>query len=265
MSFSVLMSIYYKEKPEYLEVALKSLVDQTLRASEVILVEDGHISDDLRTVINKYRIVLNILSVPLPENVGLACALNEGLKYCKNELVARMDTDDYSVPNRFEKQVNFMLQNSHVSVSSGYIEEWNQDLTMKIAERVLPVDHASIIKFAKKRSPISHPAVIFRKSAILSVGGYPSIYPEDYPLWVKMLVNDHVFANIPEVLLLMRLGDALSVRRGKDFLKGEVATFGYLYDVGFINRFEFFSSIFARSFLRLSPLTVKKFLYKYFR
>jgi glycosyltransferase involved in cell wall biosynthesis len=105
------MSIYFKEKPEYLEACLRSLDEQELKANEVVLVEDGPISFDLKVVIDRFRKSLNIVSVPLRENVGLASALNEGLKHCSYELVARMDTDDVSLPNRFRLQVNFMKLN----------------------------------------------------------------------------------------------------------------------------------------------------------
>lgn len=265
MSFSVLMSVYFKEKPEYLEVCLQSLVIQTLKADQVILVEDGPISSDLKAIIGNFRSLLNIVSVPLRENVGLACALNEGLKHCSHDLVARMDTDDIALPERFEKQVDFMISNPDISVSSGCIEEWSQDFSVKISERRLPLDHNSILKFAKKRSPISHPAVIFRKSAILDVGGYPAIYPEDYPLWGTMLAKGYKFSNLPDVLLKMRVGNALVERRGKEFLKGEVKVFKHLYSVGLINRYELVRNVFVRSFVRLSPVSVKKILYKYFR
>lgn len=265
---SVLLSVYYKENPKYLDESLRSiLLDQTYNVEQVVLVRDGPLTNELDFVIDywasKFDGLLTIVS--LNENHGLARALNEGLKYCKYDLVARMDTDDIALPERFEKQVYFMISNPDISVSSGCIEEWSQDFSLKISERRLPLDHNSILIFAKKRSPISHPAVIFRKSAVLAVGGYPTIYPEDYPLWGTMLAQGYKFANLPDVLLKMRVGNALVERRGKEFLKGEIKVFKHLYSVGLINRYEFFRNVLVRSFVRLSPVLVKKILYKYFR
>lgn len=265
MPFSVLMAVYHKEIPNRLEECLKSLEVQTLKPSEVILVEDGMVSSSLHAVIDEFRASLNIISIKLLENAGLATALNEGLKHCSFELVARMDTDDISVPDRFEKQYLFMLSNPDVSVCSGLIEEWSQDFSYKISERSLPLAHEQILKLAKYRSPVSHPAVMYRKSAVLAVGGYPIIYPEDYPLWGIMLAKGYVFANIPDLLVKMRIGDAITDRRGLHILRGEIKVYKYLLDVGFINTFEYILNCFLRSFVRLSPRYFKVVFYKYFR
>jgi len=266
--FAVLLSVYAKEKSLYLDQALKSIyTDQILKPDQVVLVVDGPVGDSLNRVIQVWQQNLgSVLTVVFLEtNVGLAKALNEGLRFCKFDLVARMDTDDIALPARFKKQVDFMISNPDISVSSGCIEEWSQDFSAKISERRLPLDHNSILSFSKKRSPISHPAVIFRKSAVLDVGGYPAIYPEDYPLWGTMLAKGYKFSNLPDVLLKMRVGNALVERRGKEFLKGEIKVFKHLYSVGLINRYELFRNVFVRSFVRLSPVLVKKILYKYFR
>lgn len=268
MSFSVLLSVYHKERADNLEAALSSIWNnQSLLCSQIVLVLDGPLTAELDGVILRWSNSLGVIFkvVSLSHNVGLAKALNEGLKYCNNELVARMDTDDLALPDRFEKQVNFMLSNPDVAVSSGHVEEWDEGFSVKISERRLPLDHASIVEFAKKRSPISHPAVIFRKTAVLDVGGYPSIYPEDYPLWGTMMAKGYKFANLPDVLLKMRVGNALVERRGKEFLKGEIKVFEHLYAVGLINKFELMRNIVVRSFVRLSPVWLKKILYKYFR
>ncbi|MDI9738106.1 glycosyltransferase [Stutzerimonas stutzeri] len=266
--FSVLISVYCKENPDNFDGALRSIwTVQTLKPEQIVLVKDGPLTPELDRVVSDWKLKLGqkLTVVLLERNMGLAAALNEGLKYCNNELVARMDTDDLALPDRFEKQVNFMLSNPDVAVSSGHVEEWDEGFSVKISERRLPLDHASIVEFAKKRSPISHPAVIFRKTAVLDVGGYPSIYPEDYPLWGTMMAKGYKFANLPDVLLKMRVGNALVERRGKEFLKGEIKVFEHLYAVGLINKFELMRNIVVRSFVRLSPVWLKKILYKYFR
>ena len=148
MKFSVLMSVYDKEKSEYLKEALQSLVDQTLLPDEVILVEDGPIGKNLQEVIKKYRSLLNIKSIKLENNCGLAVALNEGLKHCTHDLVARMDTDDISLPERFEKQIAYMQNNPDISVSSGWIEEID-DQGRFFCLRKLPETHEELVNFAK--------------------------------------------------------------------------------------------------------------------
>lgn len=266
--FSVLLSVYHKERSAYLNCAFESIFDkQTKKPSQIVVVKDGPLTPDLDCAIEHWKKKLGdvVTVVTLARNVGLAQALNEGIKYCKYELVARMDTDDMAAPRRFEQQVCFMLSNPDVAVSSGCIEEWDQDFSVKLSERHVPLDHESIVQFSKKRSPMNHPAVIFRKSAVVEAGGYPTIYPEDYPLWGTMLTQGHKFANLPEVLLKMRVGNALLERRGKEFLKGEIEVFKHLYAVGLINSYELVRNIALRSLVRLSPVFVKVKLYKYFR
>jgi glycosyltransferase involved in cell wall biosynthesis len=260
--FSVLMSVYADESPRYLEECLQSLVEQTLVAEEVILVEDGPISTELSRVISEFESKLNIVSVRLEKNNGLAAALNAGLNHCSFDLVVRMDTDDVSVFDRFEKQVKFMNGNPEVAVLSGFVEEWDENMSEKLDVRNLPSSHAEILSFAKHRCPMSHPAVVYRKEAVLSVGGYPSIYPEDYPLWCLLLSKGYKMANLQEVLVKMRVGDGFMSRRGRSFYEGEVKVFKYLAKIGFINRFQMHFNVYSRLLLRLSPDFMKKVFYK---
>jgi len=268
LDFTVLLSVYNKESPNYLDLSLESIWDkQSLKPNQIVLVQDGPLTLSLYSVIEKWKSKLNdvLTLVPLKENVGLAAALNEGLKYCKYEIIARMDTDDIALPNRFEQQISFLKANPHIAVCSGQIIEYSEDLTIKLSSRKVPLEHNEIKKFAKKRNPISHPCVAFKKSSVLSVGGYPSIYPEDYPLWILMLQKGYQFANIPQTLVKMRVGDALTNRRGFKFLKGEIQIFKHMLEIGFINKKEYYINIIQRSFLRLAPHSIKKFLYKSIR
>ncbi len=265
MSFSVLMSVYIKENPSYLDACLKSLAQQTLQPSEVVLVEDGVITDALAKVIDSYKQTLPIKSVKIKKNGGLAAALNAGLAHCSHELVARMDSDDISLPIRFERQVGFMLANPDISISSAWIEERDQAMTGSIVIKKLPAIHEEILIFSKTRNPINHPTSIFRKTALLSVGGYPLIYPEDYALWALMLVNGFRFGNIPEVLLHMRTGEDFIARRGFNFLKKEIVLLKYFRSIGFFGFRESFYYFFTRFFLRISPPNIRALIYKFSR
>jgi GT2 family glycosyltransferase len=263
-NFSVLMSVYAKETPDNLKECFDSLRLQSLQASEVVLVQDGPISSDLAKLIDEYRAVLNIVSVKLAKNVGLASALNEGIRRCKYDLIIRMDTDDIALQDRFKKQLHFMNKNPEIDASSCFIEEFDGSGNI-VSTRTLPLFPADVKVFAKERSPLSHPATIFRKEAVLSVGGYPDLYPEDYLLWVKMIINGSNIANIPEVLLRMRTDETFITRRGYDFLKGEIKIYQYMRSEGFITNYEYYKIILIRSVLRLSPDFFKVLLYKFAR
>ena len=262
MNFSVLMSVYVKEKASYLDQCLDSLVSQTLLPSEIVLVEDGEITKELSDVIAHYSAILPIKSIKLKKNQGLAAALNFGIENCSNELIARMDTDDVSLPHRFERQVIFMQNNPDVSVSSAWIEEMNQSMSGPAVLKMLPEAHEDILNFSKLRNPINHPVSIFRKSSVLSAGGYPLIYPEDYALWAFMLVSGFKFANVPEVLLRMRTGEDFIARRGVEFLKKEIVLLKYFRSIGFFNFKESFYYFSTRFFLRISPPKIRMMLYK---
>jgi len=265
--FSVLMSVYCKENSSYLHQALLSIWDeQVLKPKQIVLVKDGNLTRDLDIIVEQWKLRLGstLTVVPIIKNVGLASALNEGLKYCNYELVARMDTDDISLSSRFEKQLEFMKRNPNIDASSGYIEEFDASGEI-VSTRKLPVLPSDVKVFAKQRSPLSHPATIFRKQAVLSVGGYPDLYPEDYLLWVKMIINGSDLANIPEVLLKMRTDEGFITRRGYNFLKGEIKIYRYMRVEGFISYLEYIKIILIRSALRLSPNFLKVLLYKFAR
>lgn len=267
-NFSVLLSVYCKEKAEFLSRSLTSIwKEQTLKPNQIVLVKDGPLTAELDAEIEKWAFELGEIFtvVSLQTNVGLAAALNEGLKVCKYDLVARMDTDDISTPQRFKLQIQFMLNNPDITISSGYIEEWNSDFTIQLSKRTLPVSHEEILKFAKLRSPISHPACIYRKSVILDCGRYPDIYPEDHLLWVRVLQAGHKMANIPEVLLRMRTGEDFITRRGYQFLKGELASYKKMYESNFLSLYEFLKVSILRTVVRLSPDILKLWLYKNMR
>jgi glycosyltransferase involved in cell wall biosynthesis len=259
------MSLYQGEKPEYLKQCLESLLRQTKPPDETVIVYDGPVSNELTNVVDEFRKPLNLRSVSLKHNVGLAAALNEGLKHCSNDLVMRMDTDDIALPNRLEIQMNYMDSNPDISASSGYIEELCDDGKVS-SHRILPLDHDSLTLFAKRRSPLSHPAVIFRKQHIIEVGGYPPLRnAQDYALWSLLIMKGYRLANIPEVLVSMRTGTAMMKRRGWLQYKREFTLLKYQYKLGFLNKREFIINSTGRAFLRFSPNILKTIIYKHAR
>jgi glycosyltransferase involved in cell wall biosynthesis len=269
MSFSVLMAVYEKENPCYLDEALCSIWDkQTLKPGQIVLVKDGPLTEELDNCINTWKQKLtDILTiVELPENVGLGAALNSGLQKCQYELVARMDSDDVSLPNRFEKQVAFMEKNSDIAASSAVLEEWDETLSKYISVRTLPMEPEELRKFAKYRNPLSHPVAIFRKSIVQSVGGYPAFRTsQDYALWSLLLIKGYKLANLPDTLHKQRAGNGLMNRRGLDYFRGELRIFEYQHNIAFLNNYEYLQSIVFRFCIRISPNFIKSILYRYLK
>lgn len=214
--YSVLLSLYYKEKPEYLRESLDSVFSQTLLSDDVVLVEDGEVGDALECVVREYEGRYPQLHVVrFAKNRGLGAALNDGLKYCKHELVARMDTDDIAKPYRMERQVKFMWKHPEIAAVGSWIEEFRGGTNNIVSLRKLPEHSNEIFDFGKKRNPLNHPTVMFRKEEVMKVDGYkPFRLFEDYYLWVRMMVNGARFYNIQESLLLFRTSPAMYNRRG---------------------------------------------------
>ena len=264
MRFSVLLSLYYKENPSFLRQSLDSIFNQTLLPGEVVLVEDGPLTEALYAVVEEYiRKYPALKVVPLPENVGLGRALNEGLKHCSHELVARMDTDDISVPERFERQIALFSEKSDVDVCSAWIEEFADNPLCVCSRKKVPETHWEIMLYAKKRCPVNHPVVMYRKSALLSVGGYRH-FPllEDYYLWIRMLINGSKFYNIQESLLYFRTSPEMYRRRGGwAYLKNEIRFWTIVYQEKFISLIRFLINIIVRVPTRLCPNKLRAILY----
>lgn len=218
MQYSVLMSVYIKEKPEYLQQAMESIRKQTVPTDDFILVCDGPLTDSLNKVIldEQEKFGENLHVVRLEKNSGLGNALNIGLKECKHELIARMDSDDVSRCDRCEKQLSLFIQHPEVALTSGTVNEFLNDPRISTGKRTLPLSNDEIIKFSRKRNPMNHPCVMFKKTAVEDSGGYQETYHlfEDYYLWIRMLMKGYKAMNISDVLLDMRTPIDMYQRRG---------------------------------------------------
>lgn len=226
MNFSVLMSLYHKEQLEYLEECFVSIWDQqALKPTEIILVLDGPIGDELTQCVAQWQPKIgNILKVvALPENLGLGKALNEGLKYCTNEWVFRMDTDDICTEDRFAKQIDFIKDNPNVVLFGGQVLEFNQDISDAQVFKAVPKNHNDIKAFAQKRCPFNHMTVAYRRDVILELGGYHHhLFMEDYNLWLRVIAARYEVANLPDVILYARVGNGMHARRkGLEYIKSE--------------------------------------------
>ena len=261
--FSVLLSVYYNESPYYFRQSIDSLFNQSL--AEVVLVKDGELTPELENVITEYTAkYLQIRVVPLKQNQGLGKALNEGLKHCSYDLVARMDTDDIAKPNRFEKQIRVFQEHPELDVVGAWIDEFEETTSNIISTRKLPEVHDDICQFAKKRNPENHPVIMFRKQAVLAAGGYQH-FPlfEDYYLWIRMLQNGAKFYNIQESLLYFRFSSAMFKRRGGlKYVTTELRFQNLLRNLEFITFSEYLYNVFIRVITRMMPNSLRAILYK---
>lgn len=265
MKFSVLLSLYYKENPFFLEQSLQSIFNQTLRADEVVLVEDGPLTTELYDVVNRFQLKYPELKVvPLEKNGGLGRALNEGLRHCSYDIVARMDTDDIAKPNRLEQQINFMTANPEYDLVGSWIDEFYGDITNVRSIRKVPETHEEIYGYCKDRCPVNHPTVMFKKETVLASDGYFTKYfPEDYFLWIRMLMNGAKFYNIQESLLYFRSSpDTIKKRGGWKYAIGEVHIQWQIYKLGFINFPLFLKNSIIRFVVRIMPLALRTFVYE---
>ncbi|MGN1276485.1 MAG: glycosyltransferase [Floccifex sp.] len=258
------MSIYRRENPAFLRDSLESLFIQTFKPSEIVIVEDGTLTDGLYSVLNDYMNKYCIVKrVKLNENHGLGYALRIGLDYCTSELVARMDSDDICKPNRFEVQVKFMESHPEVDVLGSWIDEFYETKENVVSVRRVPENSKELYEFSKKRNPMNHPTVMFRKSSVLKAGGYQTcMLLEDYYLWARMFKMGMVFHNIQEPLLYFRLSRDIYKRRGGvKYAITEVNFQVKLYKIGYLTIFETIRNIASRFFVRLLPISLRRKVY----
>lgn len=269
MKFSVLMSVSPDEKVEYLSQSLNSIwAVQSVKPNQVIIIKDGEINEDLSTIIERFKesVDAHVIVKQNEKNMGLAYSLNVGMKLSSYDIIARMDSDDISMPDRFKKQLFFMENNPDIVVMSSNIEEYDQKMEKILGVRRIPEHHEEIKKFAKKRNPISHPVSVFRKNEVMSVGGYPDFKrSQDYALWSLLLVKGYKMYNMQEVLLKMRTGTQFIKRRGLSYLINEILIIRYQNKIGFISARRAVLNIIYRIILRTSPDIVKQYLYKNIR
>lgn len=214
--YSVLMSIYAKENPEYLTHSIESMLNQTYLPDEIVIVKDGKLTEDLDLVLESYKnefpYIFNIIS--LKENVGLGKALDIGIKYCKNELIARMDTDDISLSQRCELQIKEFESNPELAIIGTMIDEFYDEPENIVSSRIVPTNNMEIKKFMRRRSPFNHPTVMYKKSAVIKSGGYGKMRrKQDLDLFSRMINMGFVAQNINQSLVLFRSNENNFKRR----------------------------------------------------
>lgn len=222
LTFTVLMSVYKNDRPGLFGAALKSIFDNSIQPNEVVLVIDGEISAELRSVVDSHLHRAEFVVLPLPHNVGLAKALNAGLAISRHPYVFRADADDINLPDRFAKQLARLQE--PLDLIGGAIQEVGLS-GQAISVRRLPSSDAAIRRFARKRNPFNHMTVAYRRDAVLACGGYPDVHlKEDYALWAAMLGRGARVANMDDILVRATAGKEMYARRGGlRYVQSEVA------------------------------------------
>lgn len=263
--FSVLLPVYNGAEKERFEAALTSVIDQTVPPDEIVIVKDGPLTDELNRVLRQVRDSVDdlIRVVSISRNVGLGRALNIGLEHCSYPIVARMDSDDVSKPDRFEQQLRYLTANPRTAVIGGYIGEAETESGSIDHVRTVPTDRERLEEMATTRCPLNHSTVMFRKEAVEDVGGYADMRSmQDYELWARMLSEGYVLANIPEILVTTDAGDDIYGRRGGiDYARTEIDLQRRFLEIGHVTPAQAAYNLAIRVPVRFLPNSVRKFLY----
>ena len=267
---SVVMPVYIGEENtdalDFLRVAMDSMQAQTFKDFEMIMVCEPGTSQASLDILEGYakedprmKIIVN------EERLGISASMNVGIRAASGKYIARMDTDDICKPDRFKKQIAYMERHPECDILSSWVDEFIGNTSHIVSTRKLPENHDAIVKYGKKRNPINHPAVIFRRKAVVAAGGYPH-FPkaqvEDYELWVRMIVNGALFHNIQESLLYYRLSDDFARRRGGwDYSQREIPLQISFYKKGYISWWRMALNIVIRTIIRMLPSRWRRKVY----
>jgi len=268
--FSVCTSVYKKDKPEFVRVALDSmLVHQSVKPDEVVLVLDGPVPEELSLLLSeyedKYSDVMHIIR--LEKNGGLGNALRLGVENAKYNIIARMDSDDICLPERFEKQLTYLDAHPECDIVGGQMTEFIDSPDNIVGRREVPLTNEEIYEFMKSRCALNHVTVMFRKEAVLKAGNYQDwFWNEDYYLWVRMMMNKCVFANIPDVAVNVRSGaDQYARRGGKKYFDSEIGIKKLMLKNGMITKTQFAANYVQRFIIQLLlPNSVRGWVFRTF-
>lgn len=264
--YSVLMSVYSKEKPEFLEYSVNSILNQTVGPTEFVIVKDGPLPNNLNRILDSFKKRFpNLFKfIELEKNVGLGPALRIGVEQCKYEWIVRMDSDDYSVPDRVEKQFKVINENPDISLVGSNVYEFIDRIDNVICLVDLPEVHDQIYNFSKKRCPFRHPSLMYKKSSILKAGNYREYYlMEDYDLYVRFLREGFKCYNIQEPLVYMRISDDFFKRRGGwKYLKSILKFKNEQLLNGYFTPFQYLKSTAPHIVVSILPNNLRDWIYK---
>ena len=263
-TFSVLIAIHQRDDIEKnFEKLISSIYANTLLPDQVLILVDGYINSSFKNIIYNSKEKQGFEVYFHPKNMGLAKILNIGLNKIYTDWVIRVDGDDISLPNRFQRVIDHI--SPEISIIGSFIKEFDKNNKFRVKK--VPLMQEKIKKYLKYRNPFNHCAVAYRVSHVISVGGYPDLYlKEDYGLWVKMLANNYKGLNIPECLVYAAFDEnSYSRRSGIRYLKSDLSLTKLQYSLRTVNFLEFIIITFLRGFFILIPNFCKKLLYSFIR
>lgn len=264
--YSVLMSVYFKENPIWFRDSIESMLSQTIKPSEFVIIEDGPLTFELdkvvRTYKEKYPEIFKIIKID--KNAGLGLALKLGIENCTNEFIARMDSDDYCKADRIEKQFNIFLKNPDLGMVGTNVIEFVDNPENVISKVVLPENQEQIYEFSKKRNPFRHPSIMYKKSEVLKAGNYREYYLfEDYDMWVRMIRAGCQCYNIQEFITYMRINADFYARRGGvKYLKSIYKFKKEQHNIGYINFANFLIAFIPHAIVCLMPNYFRNVVYR---
>lgn len=263
MNFSVLISTYHGEAADDVNDCLESTYGQTVLPDEVVIVKDGPLPPELDDVVDEWsdRYPERTKVIAFEKNRGTGKALQAGLSACTHELIAKVDSDDVSVKNRFKRQIEYLADNPDIAAVGAYMKEILPNGEQRVRE--VPESSEEVRSYARFRAPINHPTSMYRKSAVESVGGYRDLRSmQDYDLWIRLLVAEYDLANIPEVLVKSEVSDNWHARRGGiEYARIEFDLLRDFRRMGFLNNRELLFNICTKMPVRMAPNIVRKTLY----
>ena len=255
--FSVLMSLYFKEKPECLRECMDSVLRQTVLPDQIVIVKDGPLTEELEAVLAEYesKDPERYTFVPLETNRGLGLALAEGMHHCRYELVARMDTDDICREDRFEKQLQEFEKDLDLDVCGSHIVEFENDVNNLVAKRTVPLTDKDIKQYQRRRDGLNHVTVMFKKSTVLKAGNYQScLLMEDTLLWANMFRSGAKAMNIDDSLVYVRIGrDMFERRGGLAYFKKYKTGRRQVYETGFISWWDYMYTLIIQFVVAIMP------------
>lgn len=262
-NYSVLMTVYKGEKPDHFKTAVESMLDQTVLTDDFVIVCDGPIGEELENIISQFqsdcKTFFNV--VRLEKNVGVGSASAQGLLQCKNDLVAKMDSDDISRNTRCEKELLKFEEDDELAIVGSYILEFLDESRENTSIRKVPVKYEDILKYSKRRSPFNNPTVMFKKSAVLSVGNYSDLRRcEDFELFARLLHAGYKAANIPECLLDYRVTDSTySKRNNFEYIKQSRKM---SHEIGHSSKIDVWVSCYSQYIISKLPDKARKSIYE---
>ena len=252
--FSVIISIYNGDNPEYFKVAIDSILNQTIAPNEIVLIVDGPVSDELVSIIGEYQQSCKCFRpIFLEKNVGLGNALRIAVEVCSYNLIARMDSDDIAVNDRFEKQVIHFELDDSLGILGGAISEFIGNPHNIIGKRVVPITDSEIRNYLKRRCPFNHVTVMFKKDEVVKAGNYQDWFlNEDYSLWIRMLESGCKFGNIPDVLVRVRIDNETYKRRGgQKYFLSEAKLQKYMFEKKIIGLAQLIMNVLIRFVIQI--------------